>query len=85
MGRMDAGDAPSGCSPPSGRLRHPQDAPHLLQKEGEVSYLYGKEGEAEERIINHLKLTFVASKPPPPRIAYQELLMAAEDGSEYFS
>jgi len=31
-----------------------------------------------DRIINHLKLTFVASKPPPPRIAYQEVLMAAE-------
>jgi hypothetical protein len=38
-----------------------------------------------DRIINHLKLTFVAAKPPPPRIAYQELLMAAEAGSEYFS
>jgi hypothetical protein len=38
-----------------------------------------------DRIINHLKLTFVASKPPPPRIAYQEVLMAAEAGAEYFS
>lgn len=38
-----------------------------------------------DRIINHLKLSFVAAKPPPPRIAYQELLMAAEAGSEYFS
>jgi hypothetical protein len=38
-----------------------------------------------DRIINHLKLVFVATKPPPPRIAYQELLMAAEAGSEYFS
>ncbi len=37
-----------------------------------------------DRIINHLKLTFVASKPPPPRIAYQELLMAAETSAEYF-
>jgi len=36
-------------------------------------------------IINHLKLTFVADKPPPPHIAYQELLMAAETGAEYFS
>jgi hypothetical protein len=40
---------------------------------------------AVDRIINHLKLTFVASKPPPPRIAYQEVLMTAEAGSEYFS
>ena len=38
-----------------------------------------------DRIIRHLKLTFVASKPLPPRIASQEVLMAAEDGAEYFS
>jgi hypothetical protein len=37
-----------------------------------------------DRIINHLKLTFVADKPPP-RVAYQELLMAAEASTEYFS
>jgi len=29
-------------------------------------------------------IAFVADKPPPPRIAYQEVLMAAEAGSEYF-
>jgi len=38
-----------------------------------------------DRIINHLKLTFVADKPPPPHMFYQEVLMAAETGSEYFS
>ena len=27
-----------------------------------------------DRIINHLKLTFVAAKPPPPHIAYPEVL-----------
>ena len=37
-----------------------------------------------DRIIHHLKLTFVASKPPPPHIAYQEVLMAAETSAEYF-
>lgn len=37
-----------------------------------------------DRIINHLKLTFVADKPPPPRIAFQEVLMAAETSAEYF-
>jgi hypothetical protein len=37
-----------------------------------------------DRIINHLKLTFVAAKPPPPHIAYQEVLMAAETSAEYF-
>jgi len=38
-----------------------------------------------DRIINHLKLTFVAEELPPPRIAYQEVLMAAEAPAEYFS
>jgi len=36
------------------------------------------------RIINHLKLTFVADKPPPARILFQEVLMAAEASGEYF-
>ncbi|MGB8953107.1 MAG: acid--CoA ligase [Candidatus Aminicenantales bacterium] len=40
---------------------------------------------AVDRIIHHIKLTFVADKPPPPRIAYQELLMAADASAEYFS
>jgi hypothetical protein len=38
-----------------------------------------------DRIINHLKLTFVADRPPPPQIAYQEVLVAAETPAEYFS
>jgi len=38
-----------------------------------------------DRIIDHLKLTFVAERPPPPPIAYQELLMAAEASAEYSS
>jgi hypothetical protein len=38
-----------------------------------------------DRIINHLKLTFVADKPPPPHLAYQEVLMAVEASTEYFS
>lgn len=38
-----------------------------------------------DRIINHLKLTFVADKPPPPHLAYQQVLMAAETSAEYFS
>jgi len=38
-----------------------------------------------DRIINHLKLTFIADKPPPPCLAYQEVLMAAETPAEYFS
>jgi hypothetical protein len=38
-----------------------------------------------DRIINHLKLTFVAERPPPPHIAYQELLVAVESSTEYLS
>jgi hypothetical protein len=38
-----------------------------------------------DRIIDHLKLTFVAERPPPPHIAYQEVLMAAETSGEYSS
>ena len=35
-----------------------------------------------DRIIHHLKLTFVAERPPPPH--QQELLMAAEEKGKYF-
>jgi hypothetical protein len=38
-----------------------------------------------DRIIHHLKLTFVAERPPPPHMLYQEVLMAAERSGEYFS
>jgi hypothetical protein len=38
-----------------------------------------------DRIIDHLKLTFVAERPPPPQMAFQELLMAAESSPEYSS
>ncbi len=38
-----------------------------------------------DRIIDHLKLTFVAERPPPAHLAHQEALIAAEPGGEYFS
>src|SRR4030042_851538 len=38
-----------------------------------------------DRIIDHLKLTFVASKPPPPHISSKELLLTAESSAEFFS
>ena len=38
-----------------------------------------------DRIIHHLKLTFVAERPPPPQMAFQELFMAAEASTEYSS
>jgi hypothetical protein len=57
----------------------------LDEKRAQVCYRYGREAGEMDRIINHLKLTFVADKPPPPQIAYQEVLMAAETSTDYFS
>ena len=37
-----------------------------------------------DKIIDHLKLTFMAERPPPPQSVPQELLMAAEESEEYF-
>jgi len=37
-----------------------------------------------DKIIDHLKLTFQAERPPPPQVIQQELLMAAEESGEYF-
>ena len=34
-----------------------------------------------DKIISHLKLTFVADKPPPAHLVYQDVLMAAECSS----
>jgi hypothetical protein len=40
---------------------------------------------AVDRIIDHLKLRFVAEKPPPSHVFEQVALMAAEKPAEYFS
>ncbi len=37
-----------------------------------------------DKIISHLKLTFMAERPPPTKRIQQELLMAAEEREEYF-
>ncbi|MGB6866875.1 MAG: transposase [Candidatus Aminicenantaceae bacterium] len=37
-----------------------------------------------DKIVDHLKLTFMAERPPPPQRVQQELLMAAEEREEYF-
>jgi len=37
-----------------------------------------------DKIIKHLKLSFIAERPPPPQVAQQKLLMAAEERGEYF-
>jgi hypothetical protein len=36
-----------------------------------------------DRIIAHLKLTFKADRPPPPRFIQQNLLMVAGESREY--
>lgn len=38
-----------------------------------------------DKIIGHLKLTFVAESPAPPHIVYREVLLAAEASTEYSS
>ena len=38
-----------------------------------------------DRIIDHLKLTFVAEKPPPSRVFEQIARMSGEAGADYFS
>ena len=35
--------------------------------------------------LDNVLLTFVAERPPPPHIVYQEVLIAAEAPAEYFS
>ena len=38
-----------------------------------------------DKIINHLKLTFVADRPPPPQAAFQAYLVEADPPVDYFS
>jgi hypothetical protein len=63
-----------------------QSQPAHILDEGQVMVrYYGLYANARRRIIGHLKLTFVAAKPPPPQATSQELLMAADVSAEYFS
>jgi hypothetical protein len=39
---------------------------------------------AVDRIIRHLKLRFIAEKPPPFPVFTEVALMAAEERAEYF-
>ncbi|MGQ9671890.1 MAG: acid--CoA ligase [Candidatus Aminicenantales bacterium] len=38
-----------------------------------------------DRIISRLKLSFVAERPPPLQVAFEELLMAAQSTGKYLS
>jgi hypothetical protein len=40
--------------------------------------------QAVDRIIDHLKLVFVAVKPPPSGVFEQAALVAVEESREYF-
>ena len=63
-----------------------------LEPEGKVGYRWGRmkivafitEVSVVDRIIDHLKLEFVAAKPPPSHVFEQVALMAAEERAEYF-
>jgi hypothetical protein len=43
-----------------------------------------KEYAKVDRIIDHLKLTFAAAKPPPSQVFEQVSLTAAEESGKYF-
>ena len=52
---------------------------------GQMSIIsFIEEPKTINRIIRHLKLTFEAERPPPPRVVQQDLLIAAEESGEYF-
>ena len=38
-----------------------------------------------DRIIHHLKLTFVAERPPPPHVVSQQFFLDSEAPADYFS
>jgi hypothetical protein len=38
-----------------------------------------------DSIINHLNLTFVAERPPPPHVASQQFFLDSEAPADYFS
>ena len=37
-----------------------------------------------DKIIRHLKISFMTERPPPPHVVQQEPLVAAEERGEYF-
>ena len=72
----------SGLSPASSEV-NPMACPKCQGEMRIIAFL--TDYAVVDRIINHLKLTFVADRPPPPHIAYQEVLMATEPSAEYIS
>jgi hypothetical protein len=43
-----------------------------------------EEHKVMDKIIDHLKLTFISERPSPPHDVQHELLTAAEESGEYF-
>jgi hypothetical protein len=98
---LDCGNPRCGLArircPDCGEERLSQDAADLLQVQPETPGItlpcgapmkviaFLTDYPVVDRIINHLQLTFVAERPPPPHIASQEVLSAAEQSAEYFS
>jgi hypothetical protein len=66
-----------------GQSVRPQDLPDRLVALKVIAFL--TDYAVVDRIIEHLNLSFIAERPPPPHIAYQEVLLAAEAPAEYFS
>jgi hypothetical protein len=57
----------------------------LLSRMCRASIVFVTDYAIVDRIIDHIKLSFVADKPPPAHPAYQEVLMAAEASTEHSS
>jgi len=51
---------------------------------GDVDIAFLKDCAVVDKIIVHLKLSFVADRLPPPQGFYQEFLVVAETSAEYF-
>ncbi len=74
------------CSPSTSRAIEKSDDIHFLPGLVIVrayNYLDEPVYQALERIIGHLKLTFIAEKPPS-QVIFQECLWAADPPVEYF-
>jgi len=56
----------------------------LVIARGQASSAFIPDYAAVDRIIDHLKLPFVAEKPPPSRVLTEVASMAMEESGEYF-
>jgi hypothetical protein len=73
--RLDRGD-------PQGRRG--RSAALSLLRRSDAHHPFIEDHKAIDKIIKHLKLSFIAERPPPPQVLHQELLIASEERGEYF-